>query len=284
MDTQECLSYFVEKDMKLITMFLTAGLAASLSGLAQMKDNQEPTLTCNDHNNRNGRLIGHCEMREQTMASSGLVNVDGHQNGGVSIKGWSRPDVLVRAQIQTSAETEAEAQSLATQVQLSAAGGRIGANGPEQSRRQNWSVSYEVFVPHHSNIELTTHNGGVSMQDVQGQIEFSAVNGGVSLQRIAGKVHGQTVNGGLRIQLAGAQWEGEGLDVKTSNGGVDMAIPVNYSARLETSTVNGGLRLDYPVTVQGEIGRELTATLGSGGATIRAITTNGGVTIKRAGL
>lgn len=270
--------------MKVTAMLIMAGLALGLSGLAQMKDNQERTLTCNDRNNRSSRLISHCEIREQTMASSGLVNVDGRENGGVSIKGWSRPEVLVRAQIQTSAETEAEAQALAAQVQVSSAAGRISANGPEHSRRQNWSVSYEVFVPHQSSLELTTHNGGVHVQDVRGQMEFSAVNGGVSLKRVAGRVHGQTVNGGLHIELTGSQWEGEGLDVKTSNGGVDMAIPPNYSARLETSTVNGGFRLDYPVNVQGEIGRELTATLGTGGATIRAVTTNGGVSIKRGSL
>lgn len=270
--------------MKLTTTLIISGLALSLSGLAQMKDNQEPTLTCNDHNNRNRRLVTHCEMREQTMAASGLVNVDGRENGGVSIKGWSRPDVLVRAQIQTSAETETEAKALASQVQVSSAAGRISANGPEHAGRQNWSVSYEVFVPHQSNLELTTHNGGVSVQDVRGQLQFSAVNGGVSLKRVAGRVHGQTVNGGLHVELTGAHWEGEGLDVKTSNGGVDMAIPANYSARLETSTVNGGFRVNYPVSVQGEIGRELTATLGSGGATIRAVTTNGGVNIKQASL
>jgi hypothetical protein len=33
--------------------------------------------------------------------------------------------------------------------------------------------------------------------------------------------------------------------------------------------------------VQGSIGRRLTTQLGNGGATIRAVTTNGGVTIHR---
>ena len=67
----------------------------------------------------------------------------------------------------------------------------------------------------------------------------------------------------------------------TRNGGINMTMPEHYSAALETATVNGRISIDFPVTVQGRIGRELTTTLGSGGARLRAVTTNGGVTIRR---
>jgi DUF4097 and DUF4098 domain-containing protein YvlB len=85
------------------------------------------------------------------------------------------------------------------------------------------------------------------------------------------------------VELEGANWEGETLDVKTTNGGIVMSVPENYSAHLETGTVNGHLSVDFPVTVQGRISKELAVNLGSGGATVRAMTTNGGVRIKRTG-
>ena len=62
-----------------------------------------------------------------------------------------------------------------------------------------------------------------------------------------------------------------------------MAVPENYSAHLEAGTVNGDLSIDFPVTVQGRITRELEVNLGAGGPTVRAMTTNGGVKIKRLG-
>ncbi len=75
--------------------------AAALAGLppcaAQMQDNQTPSLTCNDTGNR-GKLVNHCEMREQTIPSGGRLTIDGQTNGGIQVKGWTRKDVLVRAE------------------------------------------------------------------------------------------------------------------------------------------------------------------------------------------
>lgn len=83
------------------------------------------------------------------------------------------------------------------------------------------------------------------------------------------------------MELAGNAWEGEGLDVETRNGGVKLEIPENYSAELETGTVNGRIRVDFPVTAQGRIDQEIRAILGSGGAPVRVRTTNGGVKVTR---
>ena len=53
------------------------------------------------------RLVGNCEIREQTLApSGGTIAIDGRQNGGVSVKGWDQDQVLVRARVQTGAPTQ----------------------------------------------------------------------------------------------------------------------------------------------------------------------------------
>ena len=71
---------------------------------------------------------------------------------------------------------------------------------------------------------------------------------------------GRTSNGGVDVDLEGPGWKGEGLDVETSNGGVRLRIPEQYSAHLETGTVNGGLNIDFPLTMQGRLDREITPT------------------------
>ena len=245
------------------------------------KDKASDSLACRD-NWGNDKLVSKCEVKEQTLpATNDTIAVDGRMNGGVSIKGWERNEILLRARIQTAGPSEAAANELAQQVRIETAGSKIFASGPENRTDHWWSVSYEIFVPRRSNLSLKTNNGGISITDVNGRLEFSALNGGVNLKRVGGTVRGGTTNGGLNVELSGERWDGEALDVKTTNGGVSMWIPENYSAHLETGTVNGRLSVDFPVTVQGDITRELAVNLGSGGATIRAMTTNGGVRIRR---
>ena len=228
------------------------------------------------------RLANHCEIKEQTLAPTGLISVDARKNGGVSVKGWERNEVLVRSKIQAAAPTQAEADELAKQITINTAGGKIFADGPENRKDYWWSVSYELMVPRRSDLSLESHNGGIAIADVTGRLEFTALNGGVVLKRVGGNVHGSTTNGGVVVELEGDRWEGETLDVRTTNGGIVMSVPENYSAHLETGTVNGHLSIDFPVTVQGRITKEIAVNLGSGGATVRAMTTNGGVKIKRA--
>jgi len=244
---------------------------------------QEKNLSCED-NWGNGDRVGHCLMKEQTIAATGALSVDGKKNGGVSVKGWDRREVLVRSKIQSWGNTKADAITVANQILIVTGNSNIYAEGPTTNGEQWWSVSYEIFVPRNSNLSLKAHNGGISISNVRGQIEFSTTNGGVSLKNLAGNVKGATKNGGVNVDLDGNRWDGAGLDVTTTNGGVNLRMPENYSARLETGTVNGGLKTEIPMTVQGEIKRNLSVDLGSGGAPIKVHTTNGGVSIKRQSL
>jgi DUF4097 and DUF4098 domain-containing protein YvlB len=238
------------------------------------------SLSCRDQGNDS--RARHCEVKEQTLApTGGTLSVDGKQNGGISVKGWERNEILVRYRINTQASTQAEADSLASQIRVTTAGGQIRAEGPEMGRNAHWDVSYEIFVPRQSDLSLRTHNGGISINGVSGKINFEAQNGGVALKGIGGNVAGETTNGGLAVVLTGNNWEGEGLNVKTTNGGLSVLIPDNYSAHLETGTVNGGLVVSPSIAEVTRDTKRLSLNLGSGGTNLRIHTTNGGISIKR---
>lgn len=250
--------------------------------MAQKDRSKDRSLTCNQDNWYNDRLSTNCEIREQTLAlSGGTIAIDGKQNGGVSVKGWDQNQVLVRARVQAGAPTASEAEALGRQVRIETNGAKIFASGPDGRKDYNWNVSYEVFVPRRADLSIETTNGGIAIVDVNGRIDFTALNGGVVLKRVGGAVRGSTTNGGLVIELTGDRWDGDSLDVSTTNGGVILSVPENYSAHLQTGTVNGSVNVDFPVTVQGRINKQIAVNLGSGGASIKAMTTNGGVHLKR---
>lgn len=240
-------------------------------------------LDCNDGKNWGGDRARHCEMKEWTIAATPAVSVNAGPNGGVSVKGWAKNETLVRAKIETWAPEMNEAKALAGQIAVETAGGNIRANAPKFERDRGYSVSFEVFVPARTDLNLNSHNGGINVQEVTGAIRFETTNGGIKLSRLAGDVRGSTTNGGVSIELAGTRWDGAGLNVETTNGGVTVGVPEGYSAHFEAGTTNGGMQVDIPLRVRGEVGKKLQGDLGAGGAPIRVTTTNGGVKIRKIG-
>lgn len=263
--------------------FLMLGPAA-----AQMRDNQEQNLKCKDQEDSN-RI---CEMRETNVPASARLDVNAGPNGGISVKGWLKAQVLVRAKVEAWGDSAADAKKILSQVNVLTSGGSIRTEGPKSMLgRQTWSVSLEVFVPQRTDIVASTTNGGVNVADVRGEIKADTTNGGINLSRLAGRVKANTTNGGVHIELEGSRWEGDSLEADTTNGGISVDVAENYSARFEASTTNGGLSTDLSgATVKkGLVGRSLSFSSGSGGGLVKLETTNGGISIgrgkaKRAGM
>lgn len=233
------------------------------------------------NNDSRGRA---CEVRNVPVRLSGRsISIDGRQNGGVRVMGWDGDSVRVTARMQAQERTDGAARDLLSRVRIVADGRSVRADGPstEGDDDASWSVSYFVFVPRRFDLDLEAHNGGLGVSNVSGRLDLRTQNGGVSLSGVGGDVRAHTQNGGLNVQLTGSQWEGTGLDAETRNGSVRVSVPEQYAAQLETGTVNGSIRTDIPVTVSGRISRQLSIPLGGGGRTIRAMTTNGSVSITR---
>jgi hypothetical protein len=221
-----------------------------------------------------------CEIRELTVPASGTLSVDAGQNGSIRVTGERRRDAHVRARVQAWGVDEADAERVAAAVTIRS-DGVLRAEGPDRGGRTGWSVTFEVLAPLETDLALETKNGSIAVSQVRGDLQLEAVNGSINLDSVAGNVRGRTTNGGVDANLAGATWEGAGLDLRTTNGGVRLRLPDDYSARLEATTVHGGVDIDFPVTVQGRMGRELSTTLGDGGPLLRVATTNGGVRVSR---
>jgi DUF4097 and DUF4098 domain-containing protein YvlB len=269
------------RHLALSAALLAAFVACTPVARGAKHDRGLEPLTCDHDWGGDGRST-HCDIRETTLKDfAGSIDVDPGQNGGASVHGWDRPDALVRARVRASADTDAAAADLAGRIRVDTTGGRIRTDGPESRDEQQWSVDLQVFVPRASQVTVRTMNGGIALGDLTGEVRFEALNGGVSLSGLAGNVSGHTTNGGLAVELTGDHWTGEALDVYTVNGGVNLQIPRDYSARLETGTEHGGFNLDYPVTIQGKIDKRLSVTLGSGGPLVRVMTTNGGIRVRQ---
>ena len=241
---------------------------------------------------RDARDADVCEVREATLANLSALDIDARANGAVSVQGWDRPDVHVRVRVTARARSQDEARALAGETQLVTTGGHIRMDGPRggdrgswggRRDRGSWAASFEVQVPRAARVTAHATNGAIIVNGVRGAVEAETTNGGLRFYDVSGDIRGRATNGGIDVELSGERWEGSGMDVQTTNGGVRIWLPSTFSAELDARATNGGISIDLPITVKGLVNsrRELRGTIGSGGPPIRARTTNGGVRISR---
>jgi hypothetical protein len=288
MKVRSILSLSLRAGLAVFVLFVTVSILfgqdeveavkAAKAAKAAKADHKERAF-CSNNNWSGPGKVSFSELREVSLAAAGSLAVDGGRNGGIKVRGENRPNVLVRACVQAWGPTEDAAKASVSTIRVST-GGTVKAEG---AMDEHWSVSYEVLVPHATNLRLNAHNGGIGISSVEGDIEFETVNGGVSLYNVAGGVKGRTTNGGVSVSLSGNSWRGSGLDVSTTNGGVNLMLPEGYAANIETSTVNGGFSSDIAsLNVERSDrtrGAKINTPLNGGGAPLRIVTTNGGVRI-----
>ena len=265
----------------LSSTFLTAvaigGMASPLWAQEDIKDWVRQCESQDDHGKR------HCEAREFTLAGAkGVLRIDANPNGGVRVMAWDKSEVRVVAKIEAHGKSLADAEALAQEVKVETGPREVRSDGPHNLvGHRNWSVSYEVWAPATTDLRLRTTNGGLSVEGISGVFDLETTNGGIELKGVAGDVRAETTNGGITIALAGSTWNGAGIRAETTNGGIRLIVPEGFSAVLEAETTNGGIDVDFPVTLQGRLGKDLHAKLGDGGPVIHLETTNGGVSIRR---
>lgn len=233
---------------------------------------------------RRGDRETHCVVRTDILEAGVPLRVDAGRNGGVIVRGADRRDVEVHARIQAWSRSAREAETMANAVQLDYAPGSIRAEGPDPGDREGWAVTFVVFVPRRSDLDLQAQNGPVSAESVSGAIQARTQNGPVTLRAVGGDVNARTRNGPITVELTGDRWAGERLDAETQNGPITLRVPDGFNARIEAGTVNGPFHTDIPlpVVLQGpQRSKRIEATLGDGGPLVRAVTRNGPVNIRR---
>lgn len=238
---------------------------------------------CRDHWGDNDRPSV-CHMLELSATATGSLRIDPGVNGGAEVESYTGNEVQVKAYITSWAGSDADAQSLNTQVKVTLQNGVLQADGPSDRHSDRWAVMFVVRVPQTQDLEVETTNGPISVDGVSGTLRLETVNGPVDLEGVSGDVHARLQNGPLTVALKGTEWKGTGLDASTVNGPLTISVPENYNAQLESGTTNGPLTAEIPMTVQTAGGRRrqtLSTTFGRGGATLRAVTTNGPLTIRR---
>ena len=216
--------------------------------------------------------------RTVPLSANGDVSLS-NINGDVEITGWDRNEV------QIDAVKKARDQQRLDEARIEIENGsdyvRIKTEYPHHQTNNNpASVHYQLHVPQNARLHsISLVNGSLTVQKVSAEVEASLVNGKARIDDLAGPVDISSVNGAIEANYASLN-NVRDIELKSVNGSIELGLPSSPNAEIKASTVNGGIRTDFPLQVKGEfVGRRLSGTLGSGGTQIELSNVNGSIHI-----
>jgi len=206
-----------------------------------------------------------------------------HFNGDITIEGWDRQAIGVRATDDDENEDLSdilEADQRGNEVRLSLdLAGRTGRRedrprGGEDDFGRSWeglrrvmrhigrsfSLDLHITVPFTCDITLRTVNGDVEIRRVQGKvyvenaagdIEMNEVRGNVLVKSASGDIEINRLQGRLGIQTASGdltvdESELGALSVHTASGDIEITAALHPGTDYEIQTVSGDLTLNIP--------------------------------------
>lgn len=246
-------------------------------------------------------------------------------DGSVQVRPWDRAEVLVEVE-KRGQDKEAVAE---VEVQAEADGDRISveARKPTSERRiigigvhHSTSAKLIASVPRGTRLFVTTRDGSIVVERVDGPLELRTDDGSVrvsetagdmlivtrdgsiTLERVAGRIDARTGDGSIRVNGTPAGVLLETRDgsvvvraergtamtdewsVRTGDGSVVVEVPEDFGAEIDAETRDGSVRTDLAIEGaadrRGEERRRLKGRLGDGGHVLKLRTNDGSIRIR----
>jgi DUF4097 and DUF4098 domain-containing protein YvlB len=165
----------------------------------------------------------------------------------------------------------------------------------------NASIRFEVKVPRGNykfdaisstsgDVEVTGVSGDLRARSTSGNVTVSGVSGAVNANSTSGDVHVGEVNGTVNARSTSGdvvveivQLNGAGdMDFISTSGNVRVKLPANLDADVRMSTTSGGLKTDFPLTIEEPDrgpGRRATGRIGGGSRNLKLTSTSGNVSL-----
>lgn len=221
------------------------------------------------------------------------LTVRAPQNGGINVIGTDS------GQYQVTACKAAAVGTALNDIRVRINGNELTADGPSDG---SWVLYFLVRAPRGADLDLSAHNGPISLRNTTGTVTAHAVNGPISARELAGTTTLDTTNGPISIdggsgtaklnatngpitvKLRGDSWNGS-LDAHTQNGPMSLRIPASFRSGVIVESDGHG-----PVSCRAEACRQARRTwddednrrieLGSGPTVVHLSTVNGPVSVR----
>lgn len=247
----------------------------------------------------------HYERVEQRELETSPLNVLDLTtfNGGIEVLPHDKPlvEMEITYKAYAASEAQAEANCELLDCEVEADDGTLIIKATKPSNQWMASVSFKLKVPQDCALKLRSSNGKIEASDFVNGVEAISSNGTIALTNIGTLAKAKTSNGTVRVENSNSaidletsngkvyysgQVVGSDNRISTSNGRVEMKLPVAGLVEIETKTSNGSIKCTLPTQrISKEKKREFNAIVGDGDledlkAKLKVRTSNGSIKIE----
>ena len=219
------------------------------------------------------------------LAANGRIELE-NINGSVHISVWDQNQVKVDAVKRAGDEERLKN----IEIRVTAHPDSISISTHFRDQEEGWhthnnpgSVEYTLTVPRNARLdEIKLINGGLDVTGVTGEVRASCINGKLVAKGLAGRAKLSTINGKLNAEFGQLT---NPVELSSVNGSVHLTLPSDAKARIEASTVHGGIENDFGLHANDHrwVGHDMRGELGGGGTEIRLSNVNGSIEVRHAG-
>ena len=162
-------------------------------------------------------------------------------------------------------------------------------------------VDVIIQMPREGNVNLRTGDGKIDIEGLKGGMDLHTGDGSENLDRVEGKLHATTGDGHIRangrfdelelktgdgsveVRAGAGSSLNAGWRLETGDGSVSLEVPGDLAADVDLHTSDGHIDLDMPVTTSGKLRQnEIQGKLNGGGNSLVIRTGDGSIHLKKA--
>jgi hypothetical protein len=219
-------------------------------------------------------------------------------NAGIVVKTHAGTDVIVEAGGSSNRRREERTPEGLRRIDMPFAGFTAEEENNVITIQANSSVGgvITVTVPTNTSVELTCHNGPITVDGLTGELVLSSHNGRIVATNISGTIVADSKNGPITASMNRVD-PAKPISFTTENGSVEATLPADLKANLKMRANNGSIWTDYDMTVSGgkpsttgggsnarfevKFDRTMYGTINGGGVEANFSTINGKIVIKK---
>lgn len=147
------------------------------------------------------------------------------------------------------------------------------------------SVSGDVSVTGVTgDLTAKTVSGETTVNNVSGTVNATSVSGEVRVGKVEGTVSAKSTSGDVEVEILSLEGSAGAMEFSSVSGDVRVKLPGNLDAEVKLSTMSGGLKTDFPLTIEESkygTGRKANGRIGSGSRNLKISTISGDVSLLR---